>query len=42
MIVESESSLADGRLESRAAAVEEVLRDLSLAEKFGPDAGSPT
>ncbi|MDR1946284.1 MAG: flagellar assembly protein FliH [Desulfovibrio sp.] len=40
MLVESESSLADGRLESRVAAVDEVLKDLSLAEKFDPDADS--
>ncbi|MDR1686722.1 MAG: flagellar assembly protein FliH [Desulfovibrio sp.] len=39
MLVESESSLADGRLESRIAAVDEVLKDLSLAENFGQDAG---
>jgi hypothetical protein len=38
MLVESESSLADGRLESRVAAVDEVLRELSLAEKLGQDA----
>ncbi|MDR2123892.1 MAG: flagellar assembly protein FliH [Desulfovibrio sp.] len=37
MLVESESSLADGRLESRTAAVDEVLKELSLAENFEPD-----
>ncbi|MDR2603937.1 MAG: flagellar assembly protein FliH [Desulfovibrio sp.] len=40
MLVESESSLADGRLESRIAAVDEVLKDLTLAEHFGQDADS--
>ncbi|MDR0339457.1 MAG: flagellar assembly protein FliH, partial [Desulfovibrio sp.] len=32
MIVESESSLAEGRIESRAAAVDEVLKKLRLPE----------
>jgi flagellar assembly protein FliH len=40
MLVESESSLADGRLESRTAAVDEVLKELSLAENFEQDADS--
>ena len=30
MVLESESSLAEGRVESRRAAVEEVLRHLTL------------
>ncbi len=34
MLVESESSLADGRVESRVAAVEEVLSQLHLPETF--------
>jgi flagellar assembly protein FliH len=38
MVVESESSLADGRLESRIAAVDAVLKDLTLAETFAQDA----
>ncbi|MDR2489643.1 MAG: flagellar assembly protein FliH [Desulfovibrio sp.] len=45
MVVESESSLAEGRLESRRAAVEEVLGRLSLAEcipaPVSQDAGVP-
>ena len=45
MVVESESSLAEGRLESRRAAVEEVLNRLTLSD-FVPtapanDSGSP-
>ncbi|MDR2801317.1 MAG: flagellar assembly protein FliH [Desulfovibrio sp.] len=32
LLVESESSLADGRMEKRLAAVEEVLKHLSLAD----------
>jgi flagellar assembly protein FliH len=32
ILVESESSLADGRMEKRVAAVEEVLKHLSLAD----------
>ena len=34
MVVESESSLAEGRLESRVAAVEEVLEQLSLHDPY--------
>ena len=34
MVVESESSLAEGRLESRIAAVDEVFRNLNLAEPY--------
>jgi hypothetical protein len=32
MVVESESSLAEGRLESRRAAVEEILSRLTLSD----------
>ena len=40
MVVESESSLAEGRLESRRVAVEEVLKRLVLADSFIPSAPS--
>lgn len=39
MVVESESSLAEGRLESRIAAVEEVLEKLSLHDPYEQNMG---
>lgn len=41
IVVESESSLAEGRLESRIAAVDEVLRRLSLPEHPGDESPEP-
>ncbi len=40
MVVESESSLAEGRIESRMAAVDEVLRQLTLPDKTDPASGA--
>lgn len=37
MVVESESSLAEGRVESRIAAVDEMLRQLTLPDKGEPE-----
>lgn len=39
LVVESESSLAEGRIESRIAAVDEVLRQLTLPDKAEPETG---
>ena len=40
MVVESESSLAEGRVESRIAAVEQVLSRLTLPDQLEPEAVS--
>jgi len=37
MVVESESSLAEGRVESRIAAVDQILASLTLPEKLEPE-----
>lgn len=41
MVVESESSLAEGRVESRVAAVDEVLAQLTLPDKNDPQRDAP-
>ena len=41
MVVESESSLAEGRVESRIAAVEQVLSRLVLADGLSPEGFEP-